>query len=112
MPDEKTDVVSDVLETLRFKTLLFGRFELGAPWALRLPSKVNASFYVVTRGGLRLQVEGSAQPMFLSAGDVVLLPRATAHVLDDGAINEVDLECDRRYGRSMSLRPKELSAVS
>ncbi|RKH34702.1 AraC family transcriptional regulator [Corallococcus praedator] len=85
MTDEKTDVVSDVLETLRFKTLLFGRFELGAPWALRLPSKVNASFYVVTRGGLRLQVEGSAQPMFLSAGDVVLLPRATAHVLDDGA---------------------------
>ncbi|RKH53082.1 AraC family transcriptional regulator [Corallococcus llansteffanensis] len=84
MPDEKTDVVSDVLETLRFKTLLFGRFELGAPWALRLPRKVNASFYVVARGGLRLQVEGLAQPVFLSAGDVVLLPRATAHVLDDG----------------------------
>ncbi|TSC25167.1 AraC family transcriptional regulator [Corallococcus sp. Z5C101001] len=84
-PDEKTDVVSDVLETLRFKTLLFGRLELGAPWALRLPRKANASFYVVARGGLRLQVEGKAKPVFLSAGDVVLLPRAPAHVLDDGS---------------------------
>ncbi|MCP3167822.1 AraC family transcriptional regulator [Myxococcus qinghaiensis] len=77
-------MVSDVLETLRFKTLLFGRFELGAPWALRLPRKANASFYVVARGGLRLQVEGLVEPVFVSAGDVVLLPRAPAHVLDDG----------------------------
>ncbi|NOK33679.1 AraC family transcriptional regulator [Corallococcus exercitus] len=84
-PDEKTDVVSDVLETLRFKTLLFGRFELGAPWAVRMPRKANASFYVVARGSLRLQVEGTAKPVFLSAGDVVLLPRAPAHVLDDGS---------------------------
>ncbi|CAM3569435.1 AraC family transcriptional regulator [Corallococcus sp. ZKHCc1 1396] len=82
--DEKTDVVSDVLETLRFKTLLFGRVDLGAPWALRLPRKANASFYVVARGSLRLQVEGTAKPVFMSAGDVVLLPRAPAHVLDDG----------------------------
>jgi AraC-like DNA-binding protein len=84
LPDAGTDVVSDVLETLRFKTLLFGRFELGAPWALRMPRKANASFYVVVRGGLRLQVEGMAKQVFLSAGDVVLLPRASAHVLDDG----------------------------
>ncbi|MBN9682757.1 AraC family transcriptional regulator [Corallococcus sp. NCSPR001] len=84
-PELETDVVSDVLETLRFKTLLFGRIELGAPWAVRMPRKANASFYVVARGSLRLQVDGLAKPVFLSAGDVVLLPRAPAHTLDDGS---------------------------
>ncbi|MBM7117244.1 AraC family transcriptional regulator [Archangium primigenium] len=83
--DGRVDVISDVLETLRFTTLLFGRFELGAPWATRLPKKPNATFYVLVRGHLRLRVEGLAQPLHVSAGDVVLVPRGSAHVLDDGA---------------------------
>jgi AraC-like DNA-binding protein len=81
----RTDVVSDVLETMRFTTLLFGRFELGAPWALRLPKKANATFYVLARGTMRLRVDGVEQPLLVSAGDVVLVPQGSAHVLDDGA---------------------------
>jgi AraC-like DNA-binding protein len=80
-----TDVVSDVLETMRFTTALFGRFELGAPWALRLPQKANSTFYVLARGSLRLQVDGVKQPLRVSAGDVVLVPQGSAHVLDDGS---------------------------
>ena len=83
--DGQTDVVSDMLETMRFTTLLFGRFELGAPWAIRLPKKANASFYVLARGSMRLQVDGLEQPLRVSAGDVVLVPQGSAHVLDDGS---------------------------
>jgi AraC-like DNA-binding protein len=83
--EEPADVVSDVLETMRFTTLLFGRFELGAPWAIRLPRKPNATFYVLARGSMRLRVDGVEQPLLVSAGDVVLVPQGSAHVLDDGA---------------------------
>ncbi len=82
--EARTDVVSDVLETMRFTTLLFGRFELGAPWAIRLPKKENSSFYVLARGSMRLRVDGVEQPILMSAGDVVLVPQGSAHVLDDG----------------------------
>ncbi|WP_375773626.1 AraC family transcriptional regulator [Archangium gephyra] len=83
--DGRIDVVSDVLETMRFTTQLFGRFELGAPWALRVPKKETSSFYVLARGSLRLRVEGVEAPVLLSAGDVVLVPHGAAHVLDDGS---------------------------
>ncbi|HZH13256.1 MAG TPA: AraC family transcriptional regulator [Archangium sp.] len=83
--DGHVDVVSDVLETMRFTTQLFGRFELGAPWALRVPKKETSSFYVLARGSLRLRVEGVEPPLLLSAGDVVLVPQGAAHVLDDGS---------------------------
>ncbi len=83
--DEPPDIISDVLETMRFTTLLFGRFELGAPWAIRLPRKENAAFYVLARGSLRLEVDGVEQPFLVSAGDVVLVPQGAAHVLDDGS---------------------------
>jgi AraC-like DNA-binding protein len=83
--DGHIDVISDVLETMRFTTLLFGRFELGAPWALRVPKKETSSFYVLARGSMRLRVEGLETPLLLSAGDVVLVPHGAAHVLDDGS---------------------------
>ncbi|AKJ03603.1 AraC-like DNA-binding protein [Archangium gephyra] len=83
--DGHTDVISDVLETMHFTTQLFGRFELGAPWAIRVPQKETSSFYVLARGSLRLKVEGLDTPILLSAGDVVLVPHGAAHVLDDGS---------------------------
>jgi AraC-like DNA-binding protein len=81
---DRVDVIADVLQALRFTTLFFGRFELGAPWALRVPAKPTSSFYVLARGQLRVAVEGLPAPVFLSAGDVVLLPHGASHVLDDG----------------------------
>ncbi|MFP2958519.1 AraC family transcriptional regulator [Myxococcus sp. 1LA] len=79
------DVVSEVLETLRLSTVLFGRFDLGAPWALRLPKKDNATFYVLAQGHMRLRVEGVDSTFHVSAGDVVLVPQGSPHVLDDGS---------------------------
>ncbi|WNG41976.1 AraC family transcriptional regulator [Archangium violaceum] len=81
----QVDVVSDVLETMRFSTLLFGRVELAAPWAMRVPKKETSSFYVVPRGNMRLRVDGLEAPLLLSAGDVVLVPHGAAHVVDDGS---------------------------
>lgn len=76
------DVLTDVLDTARFSSVLYRRLELRAPWGLRVPKLGHVNFYVVSRGGGWLEVEGAA-PLALSAGDAALLPHGAAHVLRD-----------------------------
>src|SRR5919202_5633900 len=85
---DETDVVSDVLRAVRLTAEVFGRFELSAPWAMRVPGGDYLAFYVIARGGawLELEAEGRRKPthqVTLSAGDVVLLPHGGTHVLRD-----------------------------
>jgi AraC-like DNA-binding protein len=85
--DEGQDIVSDVLSALHLETRIFGRLELGAPWAIRIPPGADLFFYVVARGGAWLELEDAAPedsaPIALSAGDVVLLRHRGGHVLRD-----------------------------
>src|SRR3954463_7092724 len=85
--DTWRDIVSDVLDAVHLRTHVFGRLELGAPWALRIPPGGDLCFYVVARGGAWLELEGgdadAGVPLALSAGDVVLLRHRGGHVLRD-----------------------------
>lgn len=111
-PSLGDDVLSDVLETLRFTTLLFGRFELSAPWAIRVPRKPTSSFYVLLRGHVRLTVEGAERPFSLAAGDIALIPHGAAHSLDDGtqrsgALRDV-IPVEQLVGSLSSSSPRRL----
>jgi AraC-like DNA-binding protein/mannose-6-phosphate isomerase-like protein (cupin superfamily) len=80
-----TDILGDLLSSLRFTTIVYGHLELGAPWGLSFPSlPASASLIVIARGSAQLEVEASDQTTVLSAGDVALLPSGGAHVLRDG----------------------------
>ena len=85
--EPEQDIVSDVLQALHLETRIFGRLELGAPWAIRIPPGGDLFFYVVARGGAWLELEGAGPdagaPIALSAGDVVLLRHRGGHVLHD-----------------------------
>ncbi len=81
--DERVDVLADLLATTRMTNLVFGSFELGTPWALRVPERGDLSFYVVSRNGAWLEVDGVDKSLALSAGDVVFLPRGPRHTLRD-----------------------------
>jgi AraC family transcriptional activator of mtrCDE len=67
-----------------------GRLELrclyGAPWKIVYePSPAGEMpYHVVLSGSAFIQAEGDAEPQELSAGDIVLLTRGSAHVLNDG----------------------------
>ena len=88
------DVISDVLRSAQLTTLFYGRWELGAPWAIHVRQKPTSSFYVLARGRARLTVGTAAatehrpRSLSVSAGDVVLVPRGAAHVLDDGSCSK------------------------
>src|SRR5258706_13270772 len=85
------DPISDVFTALEVQSVLYGRFEFGAPWGIRFPPG-HASFGMVLRGHCWLQAEGS-DALSLDSGDCYVLPRGVAYSLRDEATSAlVDLD--------------------
>jgi AraC-like DNA-binding protein len=80
---EGTDVLTDVLASLRLRGRLFCRSELSAPWSLSLPAGEFAHFHVIERGGCWIRVAGDDRPKPLASGDLVVLPYGQGHTLSD-----------------------------
>jgi AraC-like DNA-binding protein len=78
------DVLTDVLEQVRLAGTVYFSAELEAPWGVSVRPEGRAPFYVVTRGGCLLEVDGEPGARALAAGDLALLPRAHAHVIRSG----------------------------
>jgi len=78
------DVLADVLEQVRLAGTVYFTAELRAPWGVSVRPEGRAPFYVVTRGGCLLEVDGEPGARSLAAGDLAVLPRAHAHVLRSG----------------------------
>src|SRR5258708_13024037 len=85
------DPISDVFTALEVQSVIYGRFEFGAPWGIRFPPG-HVSFGMVLRGHCWLQAEGSGA-LSLDGGDCYVLPRGVAYSLrDDDASALVDLD--------------------
>ncbi|MFK4065875.1 cupin domain-containing protein [Streptomyces sp. NPDC029674] len=77
------DVVSDVISAVRIGQPSSDRVRVSGPWSTRLPSYDGVGFHMVLEGSCRLLPDGGGAPVVLTAGDTVLLPRGTGHVLAD-----------------------------
>jgi AraC-like DNA-binding protein len=90
-PREKThwesppvpDALTAVVDSLGLRGRLFCRLELSAPWGMALPRNELPRFHVIERGSCWLKVQGSAQPVTLESGDLVLVPHGNGHSLVD-----------------------------
>jgi AraC-like DNA-binding protein len=74
------DLLADVLAVSGVRSTLGARIEAGADWGWWAPAVPRAAFHAVTAGTAWLAEAGHA-PRQLMPGDVVLLPRGSAHVL-------------------------------
>jgi AraC-like DNA-binding protein len=74
------DVLSQLLADLRVESTIYCRFEVADPWAIAYPGGQMAGFHVALEGTCQLVVDGR-DPLRLEAGDLVVLPHGTAHVL-------------------------------
>src|SRR5919197_590201 len=79
----EADSVDALLRDLRVSSTVFCQSALGAPWGFGVRARGLAAFHVVTSGSCWLQVEDDGEPKRLTAGDLVILPRAEMHVLRD-----------------------------
>lgn len=89
---DAVDVLSDTLRVVRLAGALFLNAHLRAPWAvlsppadqlalyLGLPTDCVALFHILVEGECWIALEGHS-PVHLSAGDVIIFPRADQHVL-------------------------------
>ncbi|WP_395297882.1 AraC family transcriptional regulator [Kitasatospora hibisci] len=74
------DVVSDAIAAVRIGRPSTNRLRVAGRWSARIPGYDGAGFHVVLEGGCWLLPDGGA-PLSLAAGDAVLLPHGTGHVL-------------------------------
>lgn len=79
----RRDDLSEVLQAVRFRGVVFCRSELSAPWGFSVLGRAFASFHIVTRGTCCLDVDGLEDRFWLSEGDVVILPAGHAHTVRD-----------------------------
>jgi hypothetical protein len=79
-----TDVLADVLDSLKLRGRFFCRCELSAPWALGFAARVFAHFHVIENGTCCLQLQGEADAVALEEGDLLLvIPRGHGYQLSD-----------------------------
>ena len=77
------DALSDILKALRLSSSLYFRTELTSPWGVEVPSKAKvARFHIVVRGQCWLQINDEEE-LYLSNGDLVVIPHGYAHKLAD-----------------------------
>jgi len=77
------DALTDILNTLRLSSSLYFRTELTSPWGIEIPSKENvARFHIVIRGQCWLQVNDD-EGIYMSNGDLVVIPHGASHKLAD-----------------------------
>lgn len=78
------DVLSSLLGTLRLRGTLYFSTEFTRPWGLRVPKlKSVARFHLVARGGCWVRVIDDDHLVHLEAGDLILIPHGSEHVLSD-----------------------------
>jgi AraC-like DNA-binding protein len=78
-----TDVLTDVLESLKLRGRIFCRCELSAPWALRFAAGDLSHFHVIERGACWLRLEGTRDDVRVDEGDLLLVPRGHGYQLSD-----------------------------
>ena len=79
-PGVSCDALSDVLDLLRVRGALLANLRAHEPWGFSLRSSPSATLHAVIEGSCWLRFPGEP-PREMRPGDVLLLPRGTAHAL-------------------------------
>ena len=72
------DPLSDVLSLLRPRSYAFRGLDAAGRWAVDFPAAAGLRCYAIDAGGCWLVLDTAAAPLWLGAGDVVLLPHGEA----------------------------------
>ena len=80
----RDDDLSVLLDRINVRSVVFCLSDLGAPWGFWVDGSATAKFHLVLDGRAMLTLgEPGTAPAELSAGDLVLLPHGSAHLMQD-----------------------------
>src|SRR5262245_40151919 len=77
----ETDLLSDVLSTLRLRGRIFRQGNYCGPWALDGTGATGTIFHLIGRGQAWVHRKGSREPLIVRGGDLVMFPHADWHQL-------------------------------
>ena len=77
------DIASELMLPIRIESSVLCRSVMAPPWGFGVAGRDAGSFHLVLAGDGWLEVEGSAAPIRLNSGDLVLLPNGNAHWVRD-----------------------------
>ena len=109
------DPLSEVLQAVSLRSVVFCRCELRAPWGFQVPQREKTGFHVITAGRCRLEMNDPPTEVEVEAGDLLLFPHGHGHVMCDPpaartipfeeALRENPLDAQRvfRYGGAGTL---------
>ncbi len=80
--DQPHDAVSDVLQSLSVRSVIYCLSELRQPWGFRVDGVQVAKFHLVLGGSCWLELDGH-DPARITAGEPVLLPPGDPHTVRD-----------------------------
>jgi AraC-like DNA-binding protein len=78
-----TDVLADVLDSLKLKGRIVCRCEFSAPWAIGFAPGAFSHFHIIERGSCWLRLHGERDPIALEQGDLLLVTRGHGYQLSD-----------------------------
>ena len=102
-PRDGRDLLTQILLGLRLDGVEYGRCIMRKPWAVAFPAQRSARFHFVGSGGAWLRTPGTDWQR-LSAGDAVLLPHGSFHVLASAPdVPAVDIDSLSRVAVSENI---------
>lgn len=78
-----SDALAEVLKAINVRSTILCRSHFTAPWGFGVDGSDLAKFHIVLDGAAWLDVASPAESHRLEAGDIVVLPRGTGHVVRD-----------------------------
>lgn len=77
------DGISQLLLRVSVSSTIYCLSEMTSPWGFRVAARQMPAFHLLTSGEGWLEVEGHPEGIRLGAGDLVILPRGSAHQVRD-----------------------------
>ena len=76
------DALSKVLETIKFKGVVYDKRELSAPWGIEIQKDEASQFWRLLKGKCWLKVPGEP-PIEMQEGELIFVPHGSAHWIAD-----------------------------
>lgn len=86
-----SDPLGDLLGEVRFRSTIFCRSDMTAPWGFGVAGREVMTFHFVEQGTCWLEVPNTGIHKQLSPGDLVILPHGHAHLMRDDPDSAVTL---------------------
>ena len=77
------DGLSQLLLRLTVSSTVYCLSHMSSPWGFKVAARPRPAFHLLTAGSAWPEVDGQPEPIRLTAGDLVILPRGELHVVRD-----------------------------